>query len=390
MLEGVAVEGLGDPPSSDLEMEKVKLTESNNLNSETNISILNDINTGFPQNGGSSWNQYNDYLVNDVLQKQDIPIGKAEFLADLEMFWPALGYSFEHLYLSFREYQGPTYKHNSEEDFMIRFGFGKLLYEAAILNKHLINDGVSLQLSTNHLLNFLQLCMSRNSDEYVKHILQVDGTLDLGQDVPKCLGNLDCDNTFLFHAVTIFRGFEELWPCFEYHNLCECKENQTIVNFCAFCLLRSFCFRVNDMRLSGGKRDLKPVELMWILPKLLESNSNPSPIKLFITLLQDVKRINENRQGWQVNTQNCSRKVRLPYFWEVRATNLDKKVGDLNSFIYQFVKKAIKCECDEEQFKVDTEDSNILILYLDEPQVFNLKMSFLFEGGFRYLNAQLK
>ena len=237
MLEGVAVEGLGDPPSSDLEMEKVKLTESNNLNSETYISILNDINTGFPQNGGSSWNQYNDYLINDVLQKQDISIGKAEFLADLEMFWPALGYSFEHLYLSFREYQGPTYKHNSEDGFMIRFGFGKLLYEAANLNKHLIKDGVSLKLSTNNLLNFLQLCMGRDSEEFIENILQVDGTLDHSQDVPKCLGNLDCDNTSLFHAVTIFRGFEELWPCFEYHNLCECKESQTFANFCAFCLL---------------------------------------------------------------------------------------------------------------------------------------------------------
>ena len=184
--------------------------------------------------------------------------------------------------------------------------------------------------------------------------------------------------------MTLFRGFEELWPNFEYHNLCECKENQTFVNFCAFCLLRSFCYRVNDMRLSGGKRDLKPVELMWILPKLLESNSNPSPIKLLIKLLQDVKRINENKQGWQVVTQNCSRKVLLPYFWEVRAKGLAENVGDLTSFMYRFVKKATKCECGQEQFNLDTGDSNMLILYFDEPQVFKLTMSFHFEGGVRY------
>ena len=138
------------------------------------------------------------------------------------------------------------------------------------------------------------------------------------------------------------------------------------------------------MRLSGGKRDLKPVELMWILPKLLEPNASPSPTKLLIKLLQDVKRINENRQGWQVITRNCSRKVRLPYFWEVRTTNLDKNAGDLTSLMYKFVKKATTCECDEEQFNVDTEDSNMLILYLDEPQVFDLKISFSFQGGLRY------
>ena len=374
----IPAEGFGDPPSTDLEMEKVILTESNILNSKVKISIFNDINTCFPQNGGSSWNQYNEYLVNDMLQKQDISISKAECLADLEMFWPALGYSFENLYLSFREYQGLSYKHNAED------GFGKLIYDTAILNKHLIKDGISLKLSTNNLLNFLQLSQGSKSNEYSETFLQVDGTLDPSQDVPKCLGNLDCDNTSLFHAVTLFRGFEELWPSFEYHNLCECKENQTFVNFCAFCLLRSFCYRVNDMRLSGGKRDLKPVELMWILPKLLESNSNPSPIKLLIKLLQDVKRINENKQGWQVVTQNCSRKVLLPYFWEVRSKGLAENVGDLTSFMYRFVKKATKCECGQEQFNLDTGDSNMLILYFDEPQVFKLTMSFHFEGGVRY------
>ena len=52
--------------------------------------------------------------------------------------------------------------------------------------------------------------------------------------------------------------------------------------------------------------------------------------------------------------------------------------------MYRFVKKATKCECGQEQFNLDTGDSNMLILYFDEPQVFKLTMSFHFEGGVRY------
>ena len=43
------------------------------------------------------------------------------------------------------------------------------------------------------------------------NIAQLDGNADLPQDIPKCLGNLDCPDASLFHAITIFRGMDNIW-----------------------------------------------------------------------------------------------------------------------------------------------------------------------------------
>ena len=208
----------------------------------------------------------------------------------------------------------------------------------------------------------------------------MDGNADLPQDIPKCLGNLDCPDASLFHAITIFRGMQDIWPIFQDHTLCDHREQQSVEIFCAFCLIRSFSYRVNDMNLSSRKKSLKPVELLWIYPNLLEPSVNPTPMKILISILKDIKRINPNSQGWHIMTKNCQKAAHLPYVWQIETKKLEHKSTNLSDIMNMCIRKRSECSCQEDSITIDIQTSNMVILFFQHAIILDLPMRFSFQG----------
>ena len=117
-------------------------------------------------------------------------------------------------------------------------------------------------------------------------------------DVPHCLGNLDCPDENLFHIATLFRGFKNGWSSVKHHQLCDHTKTCRYGKYCFLCLVQSFQCRINDMRLKGKKKSLKPLELMADIIRVREAHSEEttSLVSEFQCHLQELSQCDELRK----------------------------------------------------------------------------------------------
>ena len=209
------------------------------------ISLIDEFSDMTQENDSSSWNIYNEYLIKEFVDTYKVFRNDAVRRSEAEMIWANLGFSFEYPYTFFRDFQKVYNGHNEAHNHAM---FAKLLLHSIKERKLDVPHNISLRSSIDLLLNFLQFQISNTSGDVdlTDKIIQVDGTSDISKTVPKCLGNLDCSQSYLFHALSLFRGFNEVFPSFYHHPLCDYRGS----NYCVLCLIRSFTYRINDMRLS--------------------------------------------------------------------------------------------------------------------------------------------
>ena len=64
----------------------------------------------------------------------------------------------------------------------------------------------------NVLLTFIEYNTFNSDTKDIPYIQQLDGTAETDiephLEIPRCLGNLDCQDENLYHIATILRGFE--------------------------------------------------------------------------------------------------------------------------------------------------------------------------------------
>ena len=179
----------------------------------------------------------------------------AQVKAQILLYWPKLGFSYEDVHQLY--IQSITTSHLNYEE------VGKMLWEIADEHRAEFKLTGSISQSVNSLLTFIELQVWKEKTSST--LSQIDGGNDSEEDlrsVPPCLGNLECSDENLFHIATILRGFECVWAKCSNHDLCVHTKKTSNGRSCYLCLSRSFTYRVNDMRLKGGKRTLKPVELL--------------------------------------------------------------------------------------------------------------------------------
>jgi hypothetical protein len=120
---------------------------------------------------------------------------------------------------------------------------------------------------------------------------------------------------------------------------------------------------VNDMRLKGGKRTLKPVELLSEIKSFRESNSDDiqtleAELMILLTEISDQFAISLI-PDFQVFAKKCGTLTNFRSFIE---SSLESEESEtLPMFLERVIKKKINCNCEKDEFHVKESFPSILV-----------------------------
>ena len=298
----------------------ISLIEEKGVESENDIEV--DTDKMEMESFKSSWNIYTDQLTNLLMAKEEISTNDAQVKAQNMLFWPNIGFYYadvHQLYFQSIRTSDMSYKK-----------VGNILWDIANDQRAELKFTGSISQSVNSLLTFIELQVWKEvnlnfntNNETSETLSQVDGGNDSEEDlksIPPCLGNLECSDENLYHIATLFRGFECVWAKCCNHDLCDHTKKNSNGRTCYLCLSRSFTYRVNDMRLKGGKRTLKPVEILSEIKSFRESNSDhtltlETELWILLTEISDQLQINLI-SDFQISAKQCGKVTNFRSFIE--------------------------------------------------------------------------
>ena len=213
----------------------------------------------------------------------------------------------------------------------------------------------------------MYFCLSNDLVDYETVIGQLDGIydeLDISDNVniPFCLGTVDCEDNVLFHLSNLFRGFSEIWRNFQTHPLCDHKRSSSSdKTYCTLCLVRSFSKRVNEVKTSGGKKSLKPMEIFSEIEEIIPSYDRMQSIES--AFCEFIKKILENYYGFipnlKMQTSTCISSNIFPPIIDCESVGSDVLLS-LEDILNCCMNQKLNCKCDEECTIID--DSNLPLL----------------------------
>ena len=204
------------------------------------------------------------------------------------------------------------------------------------------------------------------NDDVTLKMHQLDGLSDeldeiFNPCVPPSLGTVDCDDMTLFHTVNLFRGFYDIWHHYDTHSLCDHKRNKSSkTSCCMFCMIRSFSIRVNEVKIKGGRKIIKPMEIFSELPNVLpnsESSIEATFIFLLIKMLQDVTQFPAEML---VEKPKCGTSLKISSIIDCDSMEIPSCSG-LEETVKFCLRTKVDCNCSEDCLISDLSNINILV-----------------------------
>ena len=184
-------------------------------------------------------------------------------------------------------------------------------------------------------------------DEKADRLMQVDGIFDnsmsdISLHVPDTLGQLDCDAD-LFEFLTLCRGLDNILPMFKSHALCDHKIHSQLDSSCFLCLLRSFIFRINNIKKKTPKC-VKPTEINSIIEKVrsvLKITGSKYILQYFM------KNISSNGREMVGEIEGYCKKCKMSNEFDsyLCVEEILPPGSNMSDIVYSVIKKRIGCKC---------------------------------------------